>query len=162
MKLKEKLALLTMIAVVGAIVFLLGYVMSTRCDRAANESLTEAKQTLAEQLETSPENLIVYWSGEYISDDQYRYRYRHRSVDKTATEATSNYEAYAQSVEPRFGDHVIQSSEVRELVRQTVNHRFNCERWEGVSFFGLLAVMIAPILAVASMIIAAFKAIVAV
>ena len=141
MKLKEKLALLTAVAIIGVIAVYLGSAMSTRCDRAANESLTEAKQTLAKQLKTSPDKLTEYWSGIYEGTERFRYY----SSDDTET---GDYEAHVRSVEPHFRDRIIEDETVRGMVSEAINKQYASDRWRDFCYLGLFANVISLAIAV--------------
>ena len=147
MRLKEKLVLLTMIAVVGVIAVYLGSAMSERRNREASESLVEAKQALAERLETSPENLIVYWSGIYEGTERFRYY---------STDAEN--EAHVRSVEPHFRDHIIEDETVRGMVGEAINKQYASDRWRYFCYLGLFANVISLAIAVFNVICATNRA----
>ncbi len=140
-KLKQKLVLCTITIIIGiAMVFFSEY-RSEKCTVKSNQTLTEAKQELAEQLNLQPSDLTVYWSGEYRGDNQYRYR-----VHKSDSSQDSDYEAYTSIVEPHYEDSVIQSSEVRKLLKKSVDLSYDSDRWLWVGFFAIVAVAMGVIM----------------
>ena len=135
MKLKQRLVLCALTIIIGIVMVFFSEYRSEKCTVRSNQYLTEAKQELAEQLNLRPSDLTVYWSGEYRGDDQYRYR-----IDKTDSGQDSDYEAYTSVVEPRYGDNVIQSSEVRKLLKKSVDLWYDSEHWLWAGFFAIVAV----------------------
>ena len=139
MKLKTKLFLSVIVVAISMVVILLSYLGTASQQRKADAALTEAKQMLAEDLGVRPEELTVYWSGEYVADSQYRYRHYQRSSSISDTE----YRAHSGSVEPRYGDAVIKDQEVKKLVKKAVRHQNDVESWEKLAFMALFAIFFA-------------------
>lgn len=140
MKLKQRLVLCALTIIIGIVMVFFAEYRSEKCSVRSSQYLTETKQELAEQLNLQPSDLTVYWSGEYRGDDQYRYR-----IDKTDYQG-SDYEAYTSSVEPRYGDGVIQSSEVRKLLKKSVDLYYDSDRWLWVGFFAIVAAVMGVIM----------------
>lgn len=147
MKLREKLVLLVVIVVIGASVAYFGDATRERCEAESVIYLAEAKRILADDLETEPGCLTVYWSGEYVGDSQYRYRYRSEdSGDNT----------YVGTVYPRLEDYVIENEKAREFVARTVTKMNESERWATISFLGLVCVFTAITSAILDLIMSFF------
>ncbi len=139
MKLKSKILVATLVAVVSVLVIAFSYIGMESQQRKADEALTEAKQLLAENLGVRPDELTVYWSGEYMADSQYRYRYYPRSSSDNDTE----YRAYSGSVTPSCGDAVIRDQKVKKLVKEAVSHQFEVESWERLACMALFVIFFA-------------------
>ncbi len=125
MKLKVKMVLLLVVAMMGFLFIAVCADMSELRQRQADQSLAETKTVLAQRLDVEPEDIMVYWSGEYLPKDQYRYRFVSGG-------------SYASEVEPRYGDYVITDKDIKKLIDRTVNYRYSAERWETSSLLGLL------------------------
>ena len=139
MKLKTKLFLSLIVVMISLLVFPLSNLGMARQQRKADAVLTEAKQELAEDLGVYPEDLTVYWSGEYMPDSQYRYRC-YPSSSSSSTEEGADYSAHARSVDPRYGDSVIKDDEVKKLVRKAVDHQNRVESWENIALMAVLVI----------------------
>ena len=139
-KLKQKLYISIIVIVISVVAILLLVVSEKNHQHKADVALTEAKEMLAGNLGVQPGDLTVYWSGEYPSDSQYRYRY-HRNSTSLADDG--EYIAHSRSVEPEYDDHVIQDEEVKKLVLKTIRHYNNAERAVGLQFFAFLAIIAA-------------------
>ena len=140
MKLKQKLYISIIVIVISIIAIFLLAACEKSCQHKADLALTEAKEMLAGNLGVQPGDLTVYWSGEYPSDSQYRYRY-HRNSTSLADDG--EYIAHSRSVEPEYDDHAIQDEEVKKLVLKTIRHYNNAERAVDLQFFAFLAIIAA-------------------
>lgn len=140
MKLKQKLYLSIIVIVISIIAIFLLATCEKSYQHKADLALTEAKEMLAGNLGVQPGDLTVYWSGEYPSDSQYRYRY-HRNSTSLADDG--EYIAHSRSVEPEYDDYVIQDEEVKKLVLKTIRHYNNAERAVDLQFFAFLAIIAA-------------------
>ena len=114
---------MAIVAAVLAVVFVLGFVLRHKADRA----LGEAKQELAEELKSQPNDIVVYRTN----SGEYRYRSGHVSRSRVGL------------VKPDRQDRVVDSQKVRTLIDRSIFY-YGCIRmWivlEVVVFIVALAV----------------------
>lgn len=141
MKLRQ-LSIAVVVTVISVLAVFAGYVGSERQQRKADQYLAEAKQVLAEDLGVQPEELTMYWSGEYEGNNRYRYRYY-----PSTSSGDASYSPTVRSIQPDCTDAVIKNTEARELLAKSVNHYVNRESWDGVMFVAAVTAIIAAAIA---------------